>query len=360
MPLEPRMDGSLAQRLQRQLERWQCFAPCPGANVSIFDARLGHWHGAAGYADVDSMRAMPTEAASYIYSISKTFTAVRVLQLYEQGRLALDQPITHYLPDLGLPAAVSVRRLLNHTSGVASYTDWADYLPANRAQPGRPWSYDDVLTRLRARPLDFTPGAAWHYSNTGYMLLHRLIETLSGQSFADDIAQAIIQPLGLTRTYVATAVDRGRLTPGYCHYLNDLQVMEDVMPVYHPGWCLTGLIVATTDEVARLYRALFDGELLGAEALAQMTAWVACQAGAEPHPFFIKPAYGLGLMIDPEWPHGGLYSHGGDGPGCNTWAMYLPDFHGRPLALAIFCNASINAHPWRLSKALLRVLEQGT
>ena len=62
-------------------------------------------------------------------------------------------------------------------------------------------------------------------------------------------------------------------------------------------------------------------------------------------------------MIDPEWGFGGLYGHGGDGPGYNTWAMYLPDFHGRRLTLAVFCNTSLASHPFYLVKDLLRVLE---
>ncbi|MBS0307841.1 MAG: beta-lactamase family protein [Proteobacteria bacterium] len=350
------MSPDLQQALQKQLSRWQFFAPCPGANASVIDAGAGRWDGASGYADIDSMQPMMPEACCYIYSITKTFTAVLVLQLAEQGAVSLDAPVIDYLPELSLPAAVTVRRLLNHTAGIPSYTDLPAYMPENRASPSVPWTYEQVLEYTCGGELLFPAGEGWRYSNTGYMLLHRLIEIVTGNSFAASIARHIVAPLGLKDTYVACGVDEGRLVPGYCPYLNDQQVMQDVMRIYHPGWCLTGLIVSTTKEIASFYQALFDGRLLNPASLQQMMSWTSC--GNEPHPFFPRPGYGLGLMIDPAWGFGGLYGHGGDGPGFNTWAMHLPDFHGRPLTLVIFCNASMGAHPFQLSKNLLRVLAE--
>ena len=355
------MHDSLQQTLQRQIDRWQLFAPCPGTTVTILDSVLGSWHGASGYADADTMKPMPIGARCYIYSITKTFTAIRILQLVEAGTVALDDAITHYLPELLFPPTVTIRRLLNHTSGVPSYTDLPSYLPANLASPSVPWSFDEVKQLTCQGKPDFAPGEGWHYSNTGYMLLHRLIEIVTQQSYARAIAQSIIQPLGLQQTYVATEVDTGHLVPGYCPYLNDTYVMEDVRFYYHPGWCLTGLIVSTTADIAHLYQALFKGQLVSADSLAEMTAWVPCddppRPPKTPPPFFAQPSYGLGLMIDPEWRFGGLYGHGGDGPGFNTWAMYLPDFSGKQLILVAFCNATMRQHPLQLVRNLLRTLE---
>lgn len=80
--------------------------------------------------------------------------------------------------------------------------------------------------------------------------------------------------------------------------------------------------------------------------------------GKDNGPFYSgREGYGLGLMIDPGWEHGGLYGHGGDGPGYNTWAMHLPDFHGRRLSLAVFCNSSFAPHAFHLVNDLIRVLQ---
>jgi D-alanyl-D-alanine carboxypeptidase len=156
--------------------------------------------------------------------------------------------------------------------------------------------------------------------------------------------------------FVAEEIDRGRLVPGYCCYLNDAEAMENVIPFYHPGWCKTGLVISSTEEVAQFYRALFGGRLISESSLAAMTSWVPVSIGG-PNNFFKRPGNGLGLMIDLDWGCGGLYGHGGDGPGYNTWAMHLPDFHGRCLTLAVFCNTSLSSHPFDLVKNLLEVLK---
>jgi D-alanyl-D-alanine carboxypeptidase len=165
-----------------------------------------------------------------------------------------------------------------------------------------------------------------------------------------------LKRLFLGVAYIAEAVDRGLVTPGYTRQLSADERMIDVMPIYHPGWCLTGLMVSTADEVARFLAALMGGLLLDPPGLAEMTAVVA--TGADPGLFFRRPSYGLGLMIDPDWGHGGLFGHGGGGPGANTWAMYLPDFHGRPVTLVAFCNTTMGGHPFYLMKDLLRVMAE--
>jgi D-alanyl-D-alanine carboxypeptidase len=352
------MDSTLEATLQRALDRWVLFGPSLGVDVTIDDALHGTWHGAGGYAEVETRSPMAVNAKCYIYSITKTFTAVRILQLAESGALSLDSPITTYLPGLPFPPGVTIRRLLNHTSGVPSYTDLPEYVPATRRSPSAPWSYDHVRELTCTGALDFDPGAGWHYSNTGYMLLAKLIETVTGRSYADEIRDGIVEPLALHETYVAQAVDDGKLTPGYARELNDEHRMEEVTRVYHPGWCLTGLIVSTTREVAQFYSKLLSGALLAPESLAQMKAHVSVGSRGGPGSFFKEPSYGLGLMVDPEFGHGGMYSHGGDGPGFNTFAMVLPDFHGRRVVLVVFCNTSIGAHPVNLFRDLLRVLPQ--
>lgn len=345
------MDPRLTGALQRQLDHWQRFAPCLGCNVAVIDGRHGVWSGAAGWRDPgDSDVPMPAGARFYIYSITKTFVAAHLLQ---RG-LALDNPITAYLPHLALPDGVTIRRLLNHTAGVPSYTDLADYGPAVRQNPGQPWSVDAVIERCCGGPLDFPPGEGWRYSNTGYMLLAQAIETVSGRSLADAIADGILTPLGLNRTCVAETVDRGQVTPGYTRQLSLDEAMIDVIPIYHPGWCFTGLMVSTVDEVAQFLTALMQGRLLEPPQVAAMVT--AVETGVAAGPFFPRPCYGLGLMIDPEWGSGGLFGHGGEGPGATTWAMYLPDFHGRPLTLVAFCNTTMGAPPLYLVKDLLRIL----
>lgn len=345
------MDLQLTHALQTALDRWQKFAPCLGSNAAIIDARLGAWSGAAGQRAIEPDAPMPAGARFYIYSITKTFVAACLLRL----GVALDRPISAYLTRVTLPQDVTIRRLLNHTAGVPSYTDLPDYAAATRDSPGQPWTAEQVISRCCAGELDFSPGQGWHYSNTGYLLLKQTIEAIAGMPLRTTIADGILGPLGLDQTYVAEAVDEGRVTPGYTRLLSTDERMIDVVPIYHPGWCPTGLMVSTVDQVARFYAALMGGGVLDAASLAAMTQAVPSVGDAGP--FYRRPSYGLGLMIDPDWGHGGLFGHGGDGPGANTWAMHLPDFHGRALTLAVFCNTTMGGHPFHLAKDLLRVLE---
>ena len=288
------MYGDLHQRLQKALDRWQLFAPYLGTTVTVMDSRLGSWSGASGYADGDAMTPMPVNAPCYIYSITKTFTAICCLQLAEGGAFSLDDPLAQYLQDLSLSPTVTIRRLLNHTAGIPNYTELEDYVPATQASPSQPWTYEEVLSRTCQGELDFVPGEDWHYSNTGYMFLKRLVEDVTAGGFAEAIARGIINPLRLTNTYVATNVDNGRLIPGYCPELLEPDVMLNVSQTYHPDWCLTGLIVSTTGEIARLYEALFAGQLLSPKSLAEMVEWTPCDrnSGNQSHPngFFSRPS----------------------------------------------------------------------
>lgn len=345
------MDGQLQTALTEQLRQSQRFTPCLGVNVAIIDEHHGTWTGAAGWRKDGGEAPMPDGARFYIYSVTKTFVAARLLQV----GIDIDQPYSAYLADPALPDTVTVRRLLNHTAGVPSYTDLPDYRPATRRSPGRPWSRDSVLERCCRGKLDFAPGQGWHYSNTGYMLLALLLEKLSGRSLAATLTEGLLHPLALDDTYVAEEVDQGGiLTPSYSRDLTEDGRMADVRAIYHPGWCLTGLIASTALDTARFLDALMAGKVLPAAQLAAMTTSISI--GMDAGPFFRKPSCGLGLMTDPDWGFGGMFGHGGDGPGANAWAMHLPDFHGRALTMVILCNTSMGGHPFPLVKDLLRTL----
>ena len=106
------------------------------------------------------------------------------MQLVEKELVNLNAPITTYLKDIQLPKEVTVKNLLNHTSGVPSYTDLPNYLSENRAKPSEPWSFEYVIKKTCSGELDFPASEKWHYSNTGYMLLLLIIESLTNNSFA--------------------------------------------------------------------------------------------------------------------------------------------------------------------------------
>lgn len=342
------------EALQRTLDSWRKVSPCLGCNVTLVDSGGHCWHGASGYRRLDREEALSPLSKCYIYSITKVFTAVRILQLVKQRRITLEESVIRYLPESGLAEDISVRQLLNHTSGIPSYTSLSEYDAAVRANPGLPWTAEETLRRVLQREADFAPGQGWEYSNTNYMLLAQIIEAATGESYAQNITEHILSPLGLAHTRVATAIDQATLTPGYSRLLNADEALEDITTRYHPGWCQTGLLVSTTGDIARLFIALFKENFIGDEWLKEMCDFVSI--GRSAGKFYVTPGYGMGLMLDPGWGAGGLFSHGGEGPGYNTWALYIPGHEGRWLVLTIFCNTSMPGQPTYLVKDLLRAL----
>lgn len=346
------MKLALKNALQKQLDQSLLFTPCLGINVTIKDEKQGSWTGASGFSDLKTRTPMSVYGQFYIYSITKTFTSVCILQMVQNRKLSLDDSVKNWLPDLPFPPSVTIRRLLNHTSGVPNYTSLETYLPSVQESPSVPWLSNKVLELTCQGQLDFEPGSSWKYSNTGYMLLLKVIETVSGENFSDALRRNIFNPLGLQKTYVAQEIDRGILVPGFCRYLNSNQLVENVIPKYHPDWCATGVIVSTTSAVVQFYEDIFRKKLINLEQLDEMRKLVPVGQA----PFFKKPCYGLGVMIDPESDQGEKIGHGGDGPGYNTWVMHLPNFQGRKLTMAVFCNTSMGSHPFHLINDLLYIL----
>lgn len=340
--------------LQHALDRWQKVSPCLGCNVSLMDSQGNYWHGASGYTRLDMDNPLVPLRKCYIYSITKVFTAIRILQLVKQGNIALDEKVTMYLDDLGFSAGITIRQLLNHTSGIPNYTDFSEYDSAVKEQPGQPWKSTETLRRASELDPDFLPGEGWKYSNTGYILLSQLIETITNESYSQNIYEHIIKPLDLHNTRVASDIDKGELTPGYSRKLNNEEILEDITTFYHPGWCQTEVLISTTEDISQLFVALFNGDFIDRALLNEMCEFISI--GYSVGTFYPNPGYGLGLMIDPDWGTAGLYGHGGEGPGFNTWVVYIPNINGRWLVITIFCNTSMIGQPVHLVSDLLRAL----
>jgi D-alanyl-D-alanine carboxypeptidase len=199
-------DRDLRQQLQTALD--QARGDIPGAAVAIISPK-GNWFGASGVADLATGRVLQPSDRFQIGSITKTFVATTTLQLVEEGILNLDDKLTDRLPTSvteWIPNAnqITLRQLLNHTSGVPDYTDvlfrWAAVNPGvffNNWQPQELVSFIDGLEA------SFQPGDSWQYSNTNYLLLGMVVETATNNNIAQEIRDRILEPLALTNTFFA-------------------------------------------------------------------------------------------------------------------------------------------------------------
>ncbi|MDY6925103.1 MAG: serine hydrolase [Pseudomonadota bacterium] len=238
-------------------------------------------------------------------SVTKQFTAVAVMILRERGLIDLDAPVKTYLPDA--PAAwdaVTTRHLLSHTSGIPNFTDFDDY-EGSRTLPA---TIDSLIARFRDHPLAFQPGEDWDYSNSGYILLTAIVEKASGQSYADFVAEALLQPLGMSDSgYDSHAAILPRRASGYSPTAKGF-VNADYIDMSIPQGA--GALYSTTRDLLKWEQGLFGGRLLRPESLALLTTPV-------------RDHYAFGLMVR-EADGDTTISHSGGIEGFNTHLAYDP------------------------------------
>ena len=210
-----------------------------------------------------------------VASITKLFTSVLILQLHDEGKLDVTAPARTYLPELeGLPAgAVTVRQLLNHTSGLPQWDNVASYQEAfekgvERLQ--RPMAPADLQRHCCLGPLAAPPGARFDYNNADYFLLGRIVERLSGRDFETALSQRILRPLRMGSSGMLRW-DRivPRLAPTY-FYRDDTKVLINDLPVHYENWYAAGGMYSTAGDLLVFADALFGGRLLKPATLELM------------------------------------------------------------------------------------------
>jgi D-alanyl-D-alanine carboxypeptidase len=244
------------------------------------------WEGAAGVADAQSGALLTLDHRFLIGSVTKTFVAAVVLQLVGEGALALDEEVGP------IAEGVTLRQLLNHTSGLPEYYDDFDSLiePFRRDRGHKPnLTPQAALELVHAKPRLFTPGKGWAYSGGNYLALGLIVEEATGATLRDELRRRIIEPLRLEGTDLG---DRGGLARGYLPPGNPVfpevgEGFDDVTDVVLFGWG-SGEMISTARDVARFLQALLGGELLTPEARAELLTTV-------PSDWEESDGYGLGI-----------------------------------------------------------------
>lgn len=269
---------------------------------------------AYGYRNLDDRVPADVDTAYGIGSNTKQFTAACILMLRDQGKLDVDAPVGRYLPGIAHGDAVTLRELLTHTGGYAEYTELDDFdrLAARRA------TSEEVLRTVVDRPLSFTPGTKWEYSNTGYVILTAVIERVSGMRYADFLRTRIFEPLGMMRTREEdeSAVEADRAT-GYTRFA--LGAQEHEQHVDYSWFAGAGAIVSTLADLERWNEAIDRGTLLSASSREMMHTSMRLADGTDTH-------YGMGLLLGtlPDGKH--VVYHGGDTTGFGSQdARYVED-----------------------------------
>ncbi|MFJ4772693.1 serine hydrolase domain-containing protein [Streptomyces uncialis] len=293
----------------------------PGAMARVDD------HGetyrvAEGVADRETGRQISTADRFRIGSVTKTFSAVVVLQLVAEGELELDTSVNHYLPGLLPDDRVTVRHVLNHRSGLWDYTNdmFQQTVPGFESVRNEVFTHQELIDRSLTRTPSPAPGTAYGYSNTNFVVAGMLIEKVTGESARSAYQSRIIEPLGLDNTkYVhpATAIP-GRYARGY------LTPDETGAPLVDStrqtaSWAQTaGAMISDPADLNRFFAALLGGRLLRADLLAEMQRWAPTNAAGTQH-------YGLGLRRRDLSCGVSVYGHTGTVQGYYTYAFTSKD-----------------------------------
>ena len=337
--LEP-FDPVIEASLQALIDEHVTFGAEPGTTLTLRTDDGRYWSGAAGHASLTEAIPMTPDTGFRVGSNTKPFIATLVLQLVDEGLVALDAPLTDYLPDYTVWSAVTVRHLLGMRSGIPDYLTNPQLMLDFVATPDQARTPEEILGYPAALPMDFAPGEDGAYCNTNYLLLGLVIEAATGRTVAQELADRLIGPLGLTNTFLdGTGEIFDDLARGYMDLALVGQLfgvppevlvfvpeenrvsgtIVDTTYLFHPSFTWSaGGIVSTAPDMVRFVRALAQGELLQPETLDEMTTVGDIELLGD------RVAYGLGVQVrDSQW--GTLIGHGGLNFGYQAGTYYVPE-----------------------------------
>ncbi len=343
-------NAQLATELQANLN--QSLADNPNATglaAATFAPDGTVWQGFTGLANRETQAPVDANSVFGIGSITKPIVATTILQLYEEGKLNLNDTVSQWLPDLskGITNAdrITIRQLMGHTSGIPEYLAQPEAREVFFADPkaffNRTISAQELLSFVQGKPALGEPGSAFFYSNSNYLLLGEIVEKATGSTLASQLRSRIFEPLGLNQTFYAPqeAVSRGNITRTYSELDDDGQIttadyLNEVDEVSQQGlsWAAgAGGIVSTAAEVAKIGQALFQGDLLSPTTLQLMIndksdLLVAANRPAGSAPNGIETDfYGLGVESGRLTDVGNFLRHNGATIGWGSELTYLPD-----------------------------------
>ncbi|MCE7009208.1 beta-lactamase family protein [Kibdelosporangium philippinense] len=315
-------DHSELQKVMREVVD----AGAVGIQLRVHDQR-GEWTGSAGVRKLGSTAKPPTNGRFRIGSSTKTFVATVVLQLVAEGKVGLDTSAARYLPEFAMDPRITVRMLLQHTSGVFNLT--GEYYPDGTVVPGITWNGkewventrfktyrpDDLVRFALAKSARFAPGTDWSYSNTNYVIARLLIENVTGRSFNDELQRWILRPLRLHNTFSPGTDPEIPGPHAHSYYQYDSKTVD--VTRQNPSWISSaGDMISTTEDLHTFFGALVGGQLLPAALLAEMRT---------PHPDPKALGYGLGMFVQDAGCGVTVLNHGGGVQGAATLMYSTPD-----------------------------------
>ena len=284
-----------------------------------------------GKANIEWNIAMPADAMFEIGSVTKQFTAVAILQLRDEGKLSLDDEMTKWLPDFDMRGnKVTIRRLLDHTSGIKGLTEMPEF--GNLVSNGR-FPRDSAYALIKRYPFEFKTGEAQIYNNSAFWLLGLVVEKASGMTYEDYVEKKLFAPLGMKRSmYCNSSENVERRAHGY--QVQNGQVRRAPTNV-HTWPFSAGSICSTAADLVTWLTALHGGKVLSAKSYAEMTSPAKLNDGT-------VLGYGMGIGVGKDIRGLNFIGHGGAIGGFTAEATWYPDAQA---AIIVLMNSNSNLDP---------------
>lgn len=327
------VDADTARELQAILDQGVNRLKVPGLQAYIRTPEGQTWSGTSGTTDLAREQPLEQDNLLRIGSVTKTFTAAIVLKLVEAGLLDLEDPLAKWLPQLPEAETITIRNLLNHTSGIV------EIIPKGMLKsiiPTTYWGLDELVNLIASEKPKFAPGSQFDYSNSNYILLGIIAEKISGKTMLQLLHEEIIDPLKLEHTcFIPYEPAPDRLVAGFDRDLSSFPGMLDISPD-NTSWATlaftSGAMASTAEDLGIFFEHLMHADMLAPATLKEMTTFIDA-----PNPGFPQQnGYGLGLMRLDVNGHE-LIGHVGQFMGATTIAMLSPD---EGYIIVITCNLS--------------------
>lgn len=318
----------IRQAVQAKLNELHAGADWPGATVGFVLADGSSASVSVGHADVENKIPLKPTDRMLAGSIGKTFVSAATLQLVQEGKLNLDDRIERYFgreqwfERLPNAKTITVRMLMNHTSGIPEHVLNQRFIADLKKDPDRVWTPEELIAYVLDSPPLFPAGAGWSYADTNYILVGMIFERITKKNLYQEVNRRLLKPLKLANTIPSDRRSIPGVITGYSRpgspFGFEGRVITDGKFVINPQMEWTGGgFASTAEDLARWAKALYEGRAFGKPYLDQMLQAIEAKTGK-------GDKYGLGVQVrQSEW--GASYGHGGWFPGYLSEMEYFPD-----------------------------------
>ncbi|WP_328752764.1 beta-lactamase family protein [Streptomyces sp. NBC_00285] len=336
------LDHALASRLDKAIETVRRQTGVPGVVAGLWMPGKGSYVRATGIADKATGEPMNTDVFVRIGSETKTFTVTALLELVDDGRLGLDDPISAYVRHVPNGSRITLRHLAEMRSGLFPYTDDADFQHDLLSDPKRSFTPQQVLAYGFKHKNTFAPGTQFQYSNTNLTLLGLVVEKVSGHRLTDFLEKRVLRPGRLSHTLLPDGSEFPQPHPrGYTNQTLSGAVADSTD--WNPSWSwAAGGMISDLHDLHRWARIVATGTLLRPQTQAQRLKMLPTG-----HP---GTSYGLGIFKS-----GGWIGHNGSIPGYQTVTVYLPS---KKATLVLMINTDIAYQGQEPSSLLARAITE--